>query len=99
MVYAAPTPSRSPPTGWRDWVEDLIPKEFDAVTDEEPDQCVSPDEQGPSPAQRRHEQSVDRNERCQNLGAQDCHPQDAGGTDGPERAAGTGEEDRQVSGH
>src|SRR5664280_1314097 len=77
-------------------VEDAVGEELDAVVEQRPEDGVAPDEAGPAPAEGGHEQPLDGDQGREDLGAQDDHPEDAGGSNRPERSASAGQEDGQV---
>src|SRR5664280_1875571 len=79
-------------------VEDPVGEKLDAVAEQSPADGVGPHEPRPAPAEGCHEQSVHRDQGRDGLGAKNGEQEGPGGSDGPERAAGTGEEDREVAG-
>ena len=56
-------------------IEEAVGKQLHAIIHEEPGQGVAPDEQRPAPAERRHEQPVDRDQGRHRLRAQDREQQ------------------------
>ena len=60
--------------GFLDRIKNPIREQFDAVVHEEPQQRITPHEPGPTPAQRRHEQSINRDQGRHDLRAEHRHP-------------------------
>ena len=55
-------------------IKNPIGEQFHLVTDERPDQRISPDETRPTPAERWHQESVDRDQCRHDLCPEHGHP-------------------------
>ena len=79
------------------WPQDAIGEEFQTIMDQEPDERISPYQQGPASPQGGHEPSIHGDQSLQQLRTANRQQQDPRRANGPERAVGAREEDRQMA--